>query len=144
MWYGEYTHTLDDKDRFVLPAKFREKIKDLKLKKFFLTKGLERCLFLFSCDVWEKIEEKLKSLPFTKKESRFFDRFYFGSAQEIEIDRQGRISIPVYLKEFAKIKKNIIIVGIADRIEIWAKEEWDNFCKTNQEKFEEIAENLFT
>ncbi len=143
MWYGEYLHALDEKDRFVLPARFREKIKGLGKKRFYMTQGLDNCIFLFTQEVWERIEEKLKSLSFTKKESRFFNRFYFGSAQEVEIDLHGRIGLPAYLKKIAKIKKEIAILGVADRIEIWAKEEWERFCTLNKKKFEEIAENLF-
>jgi len=140
MWYGQYYHVLDNKDRFVLPAKFRDK---LETKKFYMTKGLENCLFLFSENIWKEIEEKLRSLSFTKKESRFFNRIYFGNASELEIDLQGRVSIPSYLKKMVNIKKDIVIVGVADRIEIWAQDEWDKFYKMNKKKFEEVAENLF-
>jgi len=143
MWYGEYTHTLDEKDRFILPAKFREKIKTLEKKLFYMTRGLEGCLFLFDQGVWERLEEKLKSISFTKHEGRFFNRMYFGSAQEIEIDTQGRMMIPGYLKEYAQIKKEITIIGVADRIEIWDKGCWGSFYQNNKQRFEEVAENLF-
>lgn len=143
MWYGEYKHTLDDKDRFILPAKFREKMKSLKKKKFFITRGLDGCLFLFHQEEWEKLEEKLRSLPFTKQQSRFFNRLYFSGAQEIDIDSQGRITLPVYLKEFASIGREIVITGIADRIEVWDKGRWESFCKENTKNFEGVAENLF-
>lgn len=143
MWYGEYLHTLDDKDRFILPAKFREKVKTLKKKKFFITRGLDGCLFLVPQAAWEKLEDKLKSLPFTKQQSRFFNRLYFSGASEIEIDIQGRITLPEYLKEFAQIQKEIMIVGVADRIEIWSKDCWDKFYQENKKRFEEMAENLF-
>jgi MraZ protein len=143
MWYGEYTHNLDKKDRFVLPAKFRDKAEVLEKKKFYMTRGLEGCLFLFSEDVWKSFEEKLKAVSFTKHEGRSFNRLYFSGAQEIEIDSQGRIFIPAYLKEFAQIKREIIIVGVADRIEIWDKERWQRFYQENKKKFEDAAENLF-
>ena len=143
MWYGEYIHNLDNKDRFILPAKFREKIKALERKKFYMTRGLECCLFIFSETVWEALESKLKSVSFTKQEGRSFNRLYFSGAQEIEIDSQGRVSIPVYLKEFAQIKREVVIVGVADRIEIWDKERWDNFYQSNKQRFEQVAENLF-
>ena len=143
MWYGEYIHRLDDKDRFILPSKFREKIKTLKEKKFFITRGLDGCLFLVPKEAWEKLEDKLRSLPFTKQQSRVFNRLYFSGASEIDIDTQGRIIIPEYLKEFARIKREIVIVGVADRIEIWGKEDWDGFYQENKERFEEMAENLF-
>jgi len=143
MWYGEYSHTLDEKDRFILPAKFREKAKTLAKKKFFITRGLDGCLFLVSQEVWEKLEGKLKSLSFTKQQSRSFNRLYFSGASEIEIDAQGRITLPEYLKEFAKIQREIMIIGVSDRIEVWSKDRWDKFYQENKERFEEMAENLF-
>ncbi|UCC94328.1 MAG: division/cell wall cluster transcriptional repressor MraZ [Candidatus Omnitrophota bacterium] len=143
MWYGEYHHTLDDKDRFVLPAKFRDKIKGFENKKFYITRGLDGCLFLFHAEEWVKLEGKLKSLSFTKRETRFFNRLYFSGAQEIDIDSQGRITLLSYLKDFALIQREIVIVGVADRIEIWAREEWGKFYRENKKRFEEVAENLF-
>lgn len=143
MWYGEYNHTLDEKDRFILPAKFRDKIKGFENKKFYLTRGLDGCLFMFHSTVWQGLEEKLKGLPFTKGQSRAFNRMYFSGAQEIEVDAQGRISVPDYLKEFAKIERDIMIIGVADRIEIWGKKSWADYYKQNEEKFEDTAENLF-
>jgi len=142
MWYGEYAHTLDSKDRFVFPAKFRDKVKGLK-KKFYITRGLDGCLMLLLEDAWRKLEEKLKSLSFAKQKPRFFNRLYFSGASEINIDTQGRIVIPEYLKEFAQIKREIVIIGIADKIEIWDKGRWGKFYQENKKKFEEIAENLF-
>ena len=143
MWYGEYLHTLDEKDRFVLPAKFRDKVKTFKTKKFFITRSLDGCLFLFSESVWQKLEEKLRSLSFTKQQSRFFNRLYFSGASEIDIDSQGRVTVPAYLKDFAQIKRDIVIIGIADRIEIWDKDRWNNFYQDNKTHFEQMAENLF-
>ncbi|MBP7088277.1 MAG: division/cell wall cluster transcriptional repressor MraZ [Candidatus Omnitrophica bacterium] len=143
MWYGEYLHTLDEKDRFILPAKFREKIKGFKNKKFYITRGLESCLFLVSEEVWKNLKDKLEALPFTKQQSRFFNRLFFSGASEIEIDSQGRVNVPVYLKEFAKIKREIVIIGVSERIEIWDKDCWYNFYQNNKGKFEEMGETLF-
>jgi len=143
MWYGEYTHILDDKDRFILPAKFREKIKALEKKKFFITRGLDGCLFLIPQEAWEKLEDKLKALPFTKQQSRTFNRLYFSGASEIDIDTQGRVILPEYLKEFAQIKREVVIIGVADRIEVWSKGRWDKFYQESKKRFEEMAENLF-
>jgi len=143
MWYGEYLHTLDEKDRFILPAKFREKIKTLDKKKFFITRGLDGCLFLVFQDAWEKLEDKLKSLPFTKQQSRSFNRLYFSGAIESDTDAQGRVALPEYLKEFAQIQREVMIVGVADRIEIWSKDRWNKFYQDNKKRFEEMAENLF-
>ncbi|MBU2102507.1 MAG: division/cell wall cluster transcriptional repressor MraZ [Candidatus Omnitrophota bacterium] len=143
MWYGEYQHTLDDKDRFILPAKFRARIKSSRKQKFFLTRGLDGCLFFFSQDVWQNLEEKLKGISFAKQQSRSFNRLYFSGAQEVDIDTQGRVAIPGYLKEFAQIKKEIVIIGVADRVEIWDKLRWNDFYQQNKVKFEEVAENIF-
>jgi MraZ protein len=143
MWYGEYHHTLDEKDRFILPSKFRDKIKSFSNKKFFMTRGLDSCLFLFHSQIWTQFEDKLKTLSFTKQQSRAFNRLYFSGAQEIEIDTQGRISVPSYLKEFAHIKREIVIVGVADRIEIWDKQEWIKFYAEHRKRFEDVSENLF-
>jgi len=143
MWYGQYFHTLDNKDRFVLPAKFRDKFKELKKKKFYITRGLDKCLFIFSQDMWEALEERLRAIPFTKRQSRDFNRLLFSGAQEIEIDTQGRAIIPGYLKGLAAIERDIVIVGVGDRMEIWARLEWEKFYQNNQKNFEEVAENLF-
>jgi MraZ protein len=143
MWYGEYAHTLDDKSRFILPAKFREKIKQLSDRRFYLTRGLERCLFFYHQEAWMRLEARLKTLSFTDRDSRFFNRFIFSGVQEIELDGQGRVVIPDYLKSFAAIKKDVIIVGVSERIEIWDKTSWNSFFAENSKKFEDISERLF-
>jgi MraZ protein len=143
MWYGEYLHRLDDKDRFILPAKFREKLKKLKEKQFYITRGLDGCLSLYTQTEWAKLEEKLSALSFTKQQARSFSRLLFSGAQEVDVDTQGRITVPEYLKEFARIKREIVIIGALSRIEIWDKGRWDKFYQENKVKFEEMAENLF-
>ena len=115
----------------------------LKKKKFFITRGLDGCLFLVSQEAWEKLEDKLKSLSFTKQQSRFFNRLYFSGASEIDIDTQGRITLPEYLKEFAQIQREVVIIGVSDRIEVWSKDRWNKFYQENKKRFEEMAENLF-
>lgn len=143
MWYGEYQHILDEKERFVLPAKFREKIKTFKSKKFFVTRGLDGCLFMLHADEWRALEDKLKSLSFTKKQARHFNRLYFSGAREIDIDSQGRVNLPDYLREYAGINKEIVIIGVTDRIEIWDKQRWSKFYQENKKNFETMAEDLF-
>lgn len=142
VWYGEFTHSLDSKDRFILPAKMRDKVKDLPVKTFFITRGLDGCLFLFSYDVWKEMEAKLKGFSFTQSQARVFNRMYFSGALEVTFDSQGRAVIPANLKKFAGIEKEIIILGVSDRIEIWDKKKWESFYDVNKEKFEEIAEGL--
>ncbi|MDD5450231.1 MAG: division/cell wall cluster transcriptional repressor MraZ [Candidatus Omnitrophica bacterium] len=144
MFYGEYEHSLDKKGRIIVPSKFREAAKAHYVEKFFITRGLDKCLFIFTEDEWKNQELKFKNLSFTKKESRSFNRLFFSGTSELELDKQGRILIPKYLKDFAGIKKDIIIIGVSNRIEIWAREVWQEFYKTQQPSFEEIAEKLIT
>ncbi len=142
MFYGEYLHTLDDKNRFILPARFREVAEKHNIRSFFLTRGLDRCLFLFPDVEWRRQESAFKSLPLTSSTARRFNRIYFSGAVEIELTRQGRILIPAYLKEFAGIDREIVVIGVSSRIEIWSKENWDRFYSEAIGDFESIAEQL--
>jgi MraZ protein len=142
MFYGEYFHTIDRKGRLILPAKFREVAKTNFIEKFFVTRGLDKCLFMFSEEEWRSQENKFKAISFTKQQARTFNRLYFSGAAEVLPDKQGRILLPQYLKDFARIKKEVIIVGVSNRIEIWAKNEWEAFYGNSRQSFEEIAEKL--
>ncbi len=142
MFYGEYLHTIDRKGRLILPAKFREVAKSHFIEKFFVTRGLDKCLFMFSEEEWRAQESKFKAIPFTKQQARTFNRLYFSGATEVVSDRQGRILLPQYLKDFAEIKRDVVIVGVSNRIEIWAKDKWQAFYGSSRQSFEEIAEKL--
>ena len=142
MFYGEFYHQIDRKGRLVLPSKIREAAKNNFIDKFFITRGLDKCLFMFSEDEWKTQENKFKSMSFTKSESRRFNRVYFSGAAEIVPDKQGRILIPQYLKDFAGIKKDIIVAGVSNRIEIWSKDKWEEFYQASRDDFENIAEKL--
>jgi len=142
MFYGEYLHSIDRKGRLILPSKFREAAKAHFIEKFFVTRGLDKCLFMFSEEEWRTQENKFKTIPFTKQQSRTFNRLYFSGAVEVAADRQGRILVPQYLKDFAQIKKDVMIVGVSNRIEIWAKDKWQEFYGNSRQSFEEIAEKL--
>ena len=142
MFYGEYKHTIDRKGRLILPAKFREVAKGNFIEKFFVTRGLDKCLFMFSEEEWKSQEGKFKALSFTKEQARTFNRLYFSGAAEIEADRQGRILIPQYLKDFAGIKKEVVVVGVSNRIEIWSGPAWDDYYGKSSPAFEQIAQNL--
>lgn len=142
MFYGEYQHSIDRKGRLILPAKFREVAKGNFIEKFFLTRGLDKCLFMFSDEEWRAQEGKFKAIPFTKQQARIFNRIYFSGAVETIPDRQGRILIPQYLKDFAEIKKDVMIVGVSNRVEVWARDKWQEFYGTSRSSFEEIAEKL--
>lgn len=142
MFYGEYLHTIDRKGRLILPSKFREVAKANFIEKFFITRGLDRCLFMFSEEEWRAQEGKFRTISFTKQQARTFNRLYFSGACEVISDRQGRILIPAYLKDFAQIKKDVVIVGVSNRIEIWAKDLWEKFYSESRQSFEDIAEKL--
>jgi MraZ protein len=142
MFYGEYFHTIDRKGRLILPAKFRESAKNNFVDKFFITRGLDGCLFMFTEEEWNNQEQRFKNLPITKQQARTFNRLYFSGAVEIISDKQGRILIPQFLKDFAGIKRDVMIIGVSNRIEIWAKERWQEFYGNNQPVFEQIAEQL--
>ena len=139
MFMGEFHHNIDEKGRLIIPAKFRNELGE----KFIITRGLEKCLYVYSESEWNTIVAKLKTLPFTKKDVRTFIRSFFSGATECEFDRQGRINITSPLVSYADITKECVIIGANDRIEIWSEEGWNNFFDENQDKIEDIAENLF-
>ena len=138
MLMGEYHHNIDDKKRLIIPSKFREEIGE----KFVVTRGLDGCLFVYSLVEWDKIINKLKTLPFTKKDARTFMRFFLSAASICEFDKQGRINLVNSLIEYAKIQKECVIIGVNDRLEIWATEEFGK-ALSNEEELSLVAENLF-
>ena len=144
MFYGEHVHTLDKKGRLILPAKFREAANANYVERFFITRGLDNCLFMFPEEEWKAQEAKFKSMPFTKAQSRKFNRLYFSGAQEVVFDKQGRVLLPKYLKDFADIKRDIMVIGVANRIEIWDLHKWKEFYNSERDSFEKIAEDLIT
>ena len=143
MFYGEYEHSMDRKGRLIIPSKFREVFKENYVERFFVTRGLDACLFVFAEDEWKKQESRFRSLSFTSREARQFNRIYFSGACEVTCDRQGRILVPQYLKDFAKIKNDAVVVGVSNRMEIWSKEQWKEFYNNTKDSFEKIAENIF-
>ncbi|NLL48964.1 MAG: division/cell wall cluster transcriptional repressor MraZ [Firmicutes bacterium] len=138
MFMGEYQHGLDAKGRLIIPAKFRQELGGGAV----ITRGLDNCLFLFPQAEWGILEEKLRTLPLTKRDARQFVRFLFSGATECEMDKQGRIILPPNLREFAAIDKDVVVIGVSSRIEIWSKERWASYVDVAEESFEEIAENI--
>ena len=138
MFMGEYNHTIDPKGRLIIPAKFREALGD----EFVVTKGLDGCLFVYANKEWNNFEEKLRTLPLTNKNARQFTRFFLAGAAACEVDKQGRILIPQVLREFAKLEKDVVLVGVASRIEIWSKEVWEESISTYDTDMDEVAENM--
>ena len=140
MFMGEYHHSIDEKGRIIIPSKFRDNLGE----KFIVTRGLENCLFLYPEHSWNKIVDKLSTLPFTKKDARNFSRFFLSGATVVEFDKQGRINIATPLISYANLKKECVVVGVGDRLEIWSENDWNSFFDSNKESMSEIAENLFT
>lgn len=139
MLLGEFHHNIDDKGRLVIPTKFREELGE----EFVIARGIEKCLYLYPIAEWEKLVGKLNTLPFTKKDTRTFTRFFYSGATAGEFDRTGRINITSPLVSYADLKKECIIIGVNDHIEIWSDTAFDNFMNDNSLKIEEISENLF-
>ncbi|WP_264987282.1 division/cell wall cluster transcriptional repressor MraZ [Lysinibacillus piscis] len=138
MFMGEYQHSVDAKGRLIVPAKFREALGET----FVVTRGLDNCLFGYPMNEWRKLEEKLKDLPMTKKDTRAFARFFFSGATEVEIDKQGRINIPSMLIQHAQLVKECVVLGVSNRIEIWAKDAWEAYFSESEQSFNDIAENM--
>ncbi len=142
MFYGEYEHAIDRKGRLIIPAKFRQALKTADVALLFLTRGLDGCLFVFPEQEWRAAEGRFKQVPFTKGEGRKFNRLFFSGAVEVTIDGLGRLLIPRSLKEFAQIKEDVVVVGVSNRMEIWAKEQWRAFYEGSRQEFEQLAERV--
>lgn len=139
MFMGEYHHNIDDKNRLIIPSKFREELGE----EFIITRGIENCLFVYSKEDWQKIVTKLESLPFTKKDARNFIRFFLSGATVAELDKQGRINISQTLVSYSNLTKECVVIGAGNRLEIWSKEDWDDFFNSAKDNMSDIAENLF-
>ena len=138
MLLGEYRHNVDVKGRVSVPSKFRDDLG----QSFVVTKGLDNCLFMYSKAEWETFEEKLKQLPLTNADARTFIRFFFAGATEVEVDKQGRINRPQVLRDYAGIKKDVVIAGVATRAEIWDSEAWDKYTSSEALNVSNIASQM--
>lgn len=138
MFMGEYQHVLDAKGRLIMPAKFREGLGE----RFVITRGLDNCLFVYPFAEWSLLEQKLKALPFTRSDARAFMRFFFSGAAECELDKQGRVLIPNNLRDHAKLKKDVVVIGVSNRVEIWSQEVWEQYSQETGLSFESIAEKM--
>ena len=139
MFIGEYHHSIDEKGRLIVPAKFREELGN----SFIVTRGIENCLFVYPMNEWKKIVNKLETLPFTKRDAREFMRFFLSGASEAEFDKQGRINITSPLISYANLTKDCVVIGTGDRLEIWSLENWSTFFNSAKDNMSDIAENLF-
>ena len=135
---GEYMHSIDAKGRVILPADFRTELGDT----FIVTKGLDGCLFIYAQSEWEQLSEKLRQLPLAKTEARAFVRFFFAGARQVELDKQGRFLIPATLRQHASLQKDVVLIGVSTRIEVWSKEEWLKYNDEINPAVSAIAETL--
>lgn len=138
MYLGEFRHSVDEKGRLFIPARFRKRENE----KFFLTRGLEGCLFAFPENVWAERQSRVRELGIMKKDARAFGRLFFSGAAEVVCDRQGRINIPRNLFAHAGLEKEAVIIGVSDRFEVWSPENWAEYESSSTRRFEEIAESL--
>jgi MraZ protein len=138
MFIGEYQHSIDAKKRLAVPSKFRPDLKN----KIVVTRGLDKCLFVYPLSVWEELAEKLGSLPVGESSTRSFIRIMLAGAVDVEVDKQGRILIPDYLKKYAGLKKNIVIAGLYNRLEIWDEKKWNDYKDKAEKNADKIAEQL--
>jgi len=138
LFFGEYQHTVDQKGRAIIPSKIREGLGE----KFMMTKGLDNCLFVYSLKDWSELETKLKTLSFADKDARAFNRFFFSGAAESEVDKQGRILIPQNLREYANLEKDIYIIGVDTRVEVWDKQNWEKYSSDENLSADKLAEKM--
>jgi len=142
MFYGEYRHSIDNKGRLIIPSKFRETLKESYIDKFVVTRGLEKCLFVFTINEWTQLQSKIKNLSLMKANARSFSRILFSGAYEAICDKQGRIMLPQHLIDYGKIKKEVVVVGVSTRFEIWSVDSWNKFVTESLDNYETIAEEL--
>lgn len=139
MFMSEYNHTIDTKGRLIIPSRFR----DILGEEFVVTKGMDGCLFVYANEDWTTFEEKLRSLPLINKQARQFARFFLSGAVQVELDKQGRILLPALLREFAGLDKDVVLVGVGSRIEIWSKATWEDInADTNMDEITSAMEEL--
>jgi len=138
MFIGEYSHTIDNKGRLAVPVKFRTKLAEGAV----ITRGLDNCLFLYPRDEWQKMADKLSNLPISQANTRGFARMMLAGAMDVKIDSQGRVLVPDYLRRFANLKKEIIVAGLFNRLEVWDSTAWDKYRTDVETRSQEIAEKM--
>ena len=138
MFIGEYSHTIDAKGRLIVPSRFREQLGD----EFVVTKGLDGCLFVYENSEWKSFEEKLKELPMSHRDTRKFARFFLAGASQVEVDKQGRILIPAKLRKSAGLEKDLVFVGMINRVEIWDKDTFEAQTLGSEMSMEEAMDAL--
>jgi MraZ protein len=139
VFLGQYQHTLDGKGRVVMPSKFRDGL----AAGCVITKGQERCLFVFPIEAWAQEVERVRRLPRTDRRARNFARTFFAAANDQTLDSQGRIAVPAALREYAGLEKDATVVGVADRVEIWSSDVWERLSAEADDYYAEIEETLY-
>lgn len=138
MFIGEYSHSIDPKKRLAVPVKFRAGLKS----KAVVTRGLDKCLFIYPMKVWEEIAGKLGTLPVGEASTRSFIRLMLSGAVDVDVDKQGRVLVPDYLKTYAGLKKQVVITGVYNRLEVWDEDKWRKYKNNSEKNTDEIAEQL--
>lgn len=138
MFMGEFQHSIDEKGRLIVPAKFREGLGE----KFIITRGLDNCLFVYPLSQWKVLEDKIKELPTSHADTRAFVRMFFSGAVEAEVDKQGRVVVPSHLREHARIERDVYVIGVSTKVEIWSKDSWESYASQAQQSYESIAEKI--
>jgi len=138
MFIGEYQHSVDSKGRVAIPAKFRAALK----KGAVVTRGLDKCLFLYPKKDWNELAAKLANLPISQKDARAFARLMLAGAMDVDVDKQGRINLPSYLRDYSTVKNNAVITGLYNRLEIWDSKEWEQYKNNTEKESSDIAEHL--
>ena len=138
MFLGEYNHSVDSKGRISLPIKFRDQLS----QPFYITRGMEDCLFIYDQEEWMRMDEKIRKLRLTAKAARGFSRMFYAGAMEVSLDKQGRFVIPPHLRSYAGIESDAVIVGVSDRIEVWDKQAWNSYMDSDAMDYDELTESL--
>ncbi|MBT4120705.1 MAG: division/cell wall cluster transcriptional repressor MraZ [Candidatus Magasanikbacteria bacterium] len=139
MFIGEYSHNLDEKGRLAVPKKFRADLS----KGAVVTRGLDNCLFLYTKIEWKKLADKLATLPFSQAKARAFARLMLAGAMDVGVDKQGRVMLPEYLRSFAGLKKQVVVAGLYNRLELWDQKNWEAYKTKSEKESENIAEDMF-
>ncbi len=139
MFIGEYSHNLDEKGRLAVPKKFRSDLS----KGAVVTRGLDNCLFLYTKIEWKKLADKLATLPFSQAKARAFARLMLAGAMDVGVDKQGRIMLPEYLRSFAGLKKQVVVAGLYNRLELWDQKNWEAYKSQTEKESVAISEQMF-
>lgn len=138
MFIGEYHHNVDKNNRISMPVHFRDQL----TQPFYITRGMEKSLFIYDREEWQRLDEKIRKLRLTAKAARGFSRLFYAGAMEISLDKQGRFVIPPHLKEYAGIKDETVFIGVSDRIELWAAESWSSYLAEDSMNYDDLTEAL--